>query len=540
MRRRKLMIGLGALTAGGSAAFGTEAFTSVEAQRNVDVTVAGDQSAFVAIEPLSGDNAGKYVSTEEGDNTVTLNFDSESDGPGSGVSQDAITQVNNLFQIVNQGSQPTNIYFEDSSDAVTFQVTKSTGTDTNGTRGESLEGADNSVELTVGNRVVVGMKINTLNNDVEERLLDTVTIRATAENVPGGKNPEDISPDYIVDPDDPDAEDTLENAAFNAGGSGETVGIRTDELEPNVTIDTPDLNIIGIGSQPTLLGGAGNDDSVLKIEGPGITIENVAIDAAEDANYGIYTEGTDTVVKDCTVKNTDRSGEFGTSFGILAPASDGSTSVTVENCILRNHEFGVFISGDGGQRAHANVKNNYITQVNRGINTNGIYGSATVDGEEYGNIVANRVDAATIGIRLNLHGNLGESDHSYQVRENQVRGAEEGINMVSISDSVNVDARNNVISDCDRGYDITNITTDEETNIAGGSVVDCDVGIIAFSDNGAFEEARYGDNVERVIIENIKFSNNTTHNLRAYGSEVNIKYRGSDDDVSEADGATVK
>jgi len=536
MRRRKLMIGLGALTAGGSAAFGTEAFTSVEAQRNVDVTVAGDQSAFVAIEPLSGDNAGKYVSTEEGDDTVTLNFDSESDGPGSGVSQDAITQVNNLFQIVNQGSQPSNIYFEDSSDAVTFQVTKSTGTDTNGTRGESLEGADNSVELTVGNRVVVGMRINTLDNDVEERLLDTVTIRATAENIPGGKNLEEVSPDYIVDPDDPDARDTLADAAFLAGGD-ETVGIQTDELEPNATIDTPGLNIIGMGDQPTLLGGAGDDDSVLKINGPRITIQNIAIDAAEDANYGIRTEGTDTIVKDCTIENTARF-DTGTSFGILAYPSG---TVTIKDCILRNHQTAVFVknqSGGTGSRVQVNAKNNYITQVDRGINTNNIFDSTNINDKEYGNIVGNRIEAAELGIRVNNHYTPNSPDHSYQVRDNRVRGAEEGINILSISGSADVDARDNVVSDCNRGYDLTNISTEEEVKIAGGSVTNCDIGIIAFSTNDAFEGAEYGDDVDGVTVENIDFSNNSEHDVRAYGSGVSIKYRGNAD-VSEADDATV-
>ena len=92
MRRRKLLISIGALGAGGTAAFGTEAFTSVEAERNVDVEIAGDQSAFVAIQPLESDNAEEYVNTES-DQTVELNLDGDNTGPGEGVNQDAITQV---------------------------------------------------------------------------------------------------------------------------------------------------------------------------------------------------------------------------------------------------------------------------------------------------------------------------------------------------------------------------------------------------------------------------------------------------------------
>jgi len=191
MRRRKLLISIGALGAGGTAAFGTEAFTSVEAERSVDVTVAGDESAFLAIQPLSGNNADEYVSTED-DDTVALDLDDGAGTDGSGVNQDAVTQVEDLFKIINQGTQPTSVFFEDDSDAVTFRVTQSTDTSTKGPSGESLEGADNSVELETGEQVAVGITVDTLNNDVSGSLVDDVTIRAEA----GASAPEQNIPEY--------------------------------------------------------------------------------------------------------------------------------------------------------------------------------------------------------------------------------------------------------------------------------------------------------------------------------------------------------
>lgn len=289
MRRRKLMIGLGALTAGGSAAFGTEAFTSVEAQRNVDVTVAGDQSAFVAIEKLSSDNAGKYVSTE-GDDTVQLNFDGDNEGPGGGVSQDAITQVEDLFRVVNQGSQPSSVYFEDSSDAVTFRVTQSTDTSTTGSSGQTLEGADNSVELAVGEQVVVGMTIDTMNHDVSGDLLDNVTLYAEADaSAPGQSIPE---PQYVVtaDPTEDNEFGSIQPAidAINTGTEDQTgtvIGVEGGlTLQPGslINVNVNDVTLTGFDGTPTVDGtvdfpGTDTAENLIEVSASGVTIQNLEL-----------------------------------------------------------------------------------------------------------------------------------------------------------------------------------------------------------------------------------------------------------------------
>ena len=173
MRRRKLLISIGALGAGGTAAFGTEAFTSVEAERSVDVKVASDENAFLAIEELSQSGNGAYVSTES-DNTLTLNFDENAKTQGgTGVNKDAVTTIDNLFDIINQGTQKRAVFIDDESDDVTFRVTSSN--DEQGTNGNSLESSSESVDLDTGQEVVVGVEIDTRDGFINEK---TATIRA--------------------------------------------------------------------------------------------------------------------------------------------------------------------------------------------------------------------------------------------------------------------------------------------------------------------------------------------------------------------------
>ncbi|MFC7138105.1 hypothetical protein ACFQRB_19770 [Halobaculum litoreum] len=72
MDRRKFIIGVGALGAGTSAALGTGAFTSVEANRSFEVATAGDAGAYLRLEAVPGSANAGYVSTEDGTLSVTL------------------------------------------------------------------------------------------------------------------------------------------------------------------------------------------------------------------------------------------------------------------------------------------------------------------------------------------------------------------------------------------------------------------------------------------------------------------------------------
>jgi len=98
MERRKFVIGLGALAAGGTAAVGSGAFSSVNAERSVSVETTEDSEAnlaFFANEEFEGDDE-EYV--QEGDNgTIELTFES--------VNRDAETVFEDLFVVQNNGTQ---------------------------------------------------------------------------------------------------------------------------------------------------------------------------------------------------------------------------------------------------------------------------------------------------------------------------------------------------------------------------------------------------------------------------------------------------
>ncbi len=112
MERRKFVIGLGSLAAGGAAATGTGAFTSATAERTVSIARVGDESAYLGL--TAGDSAGvsSYVS---GSNGGELNIDLTGNGEGSGVNMGAVTTIGEsdngeydteyAFKITNQGTQ---------------------------------------------------------------------------------------------------------------------------------------------------------------------------------------------------------------------------------------------------------------------------------------------------------------------------------------------------------------------------------------------------------------------------------------------------
>ncbi|WP_277539962.1 hypothetical protein [Haloarcula laminariae] len=105
MNRRKFLIGAGSLAAGSAAAMGTGAFTSVQAERTVSVSVADDSNALLALSSTSGPN-GTYAETT-GDNQVKVDI---SNASGSGVNDDSKTKILDIFSVQNQGTQPAAVY----------------------------------------------------------------------------------------------------------------------------------------------------------------------------------------------------------------------------------------------------------------------------------------------------------------------------------------------------------------------------------------------------------------------------------------------
>lgn len=97
MDRRKFMLGLGSLAAGGAAAMGTGAFTSTQADRGLTITTAADNNALLTLrrQPNS-DNASEYVSFE-GNGTIRIDVEN--------ANREAYTVIRNLIQVENQGPE---------------------------------------------------------------------------------------------------------------------------------------------------------------------------------------------------------------------------------------------------------------------------------------------------------------------------------------------------------------------------------------------------------------------------------------------------
>jgi hypothetical protein len=119
-----MLAALGSVAVGGATAVSTGAFTSVEADRDVTIEVAGDAGAFLSISKATDadgnvyPNAEEYVHGDPSSGVVSLNFASSSED-ATGINEDAKTVFDNLLDIENQGSQEVKLSID--SDLIASQ-----------------------------------------------------------------------------------------------------------------------------------------------------------------------------------------------------------------------------------------------------------------------------------------------------------------------------------------------------------------------------------------------------------------------------------
>lgn len=191
MQRRKFMAAVGALVGGGGAAVGTGAFTSVTADRTVNVTVADESQAYLGIAQGPAPN-GDFASEASGTGEVSLDFNdsivSTPAGSGTGVGQDSTYEFDSVFKITNQGTQTVFVKITDvtyaggySSDGVTleFYVNDS------GTR-KTIDGSNGSLELGTGSMAQIGVRIKTKEPSINEYNGKETTVTAQASNFGSG------------------------------------------------------------------------------------------------------------------------------------------------------------------------------------------------------------------------------------------------------------------------------------------------------------------------------------------------------------------
>lgn len=160
MNRRNVLIGLGAVAAGGGAVLGSGAFSQVTADRTVSVSAAADSSAQLGI-AVTGDLAGS--------NNDTIAFELG----GNGVNLDAVTRFDGALTITNNGTNAVDVDILDGSSASMVDGATAAATSTDMTFEPTTAGDENGVASGGG----------TVTFDVVFDLTDTTT--TGNENIPG-------------------------------------------------------------------------------------------------------------------------------------------------------------------------------------------------------------------------------------------------------------------------------------------------------------------------------------------------------------------
>ena len=184
--RRSVLIGLGGLVAGGGALLGTGAFTTVEAERTVNVETAGDASAFLGLE----------VDDDYDSGSDTVQFDLS-----GGLNLDALTKWEPMLIVSNNGTQDVDsISFEFTSDSGPTVVDVDSVTDGNNEIGmgfqfrsefdgsdhsgfdDSIETQSDETELTSGNSNAYDLVVDTRGSSMGSDVDFDVTLTITAES----------------------------------------------------------------------------------------------------------------------------------------------------------------------------------------------------------------------------------------------------------------------------------------------------------------------------------------------------------------------
>ena len=164
--RRKWVAALGLVAVMTGVVFGTGAFTQVQAERTVDVNVADDSNAFLGIYETTGN----YTQLDAGPTsaqTAEIVLNDSSSANGIGVNDNAVTTIDSVLNISNQGTQEVRISVENAPQGVNLtNVPSIVGVGQNATVGVNVS-TDPDVDISGGQ--LTGADIT-----------ESITINATA------------------------------------------------------------------------------------------------------------------------------------------------------------------------------------------------------------------------------------------------------------------------------------------------------------------------------------------------------------------------
>lgn len=158
MNRRNVLIGLGTIVAGGGAALGTGAFSSVEATRDVSIKTDGDGAAVVNLE-IDTSSSAVADSSSAGEGEM-ISFDTES------LNKEAITSFDEVLTVShNEDNESYDISIDTEDTGLTFYE------DTNRPGSDSL----NLDPISSDEDAKIGIAVNTENLSENDEPSFTVT-----------------------------------------------------------------------------------------------------------------------------------------------------------------------------------------------------------------------------------------------------------------------------------------------------------------------------------------------------------------------------
>jgi hypothetical protein len=189
LTRRKALGGIAIGAAAVGAGLGTGAFSSVEADRTLNVTLADDANALLSLEPNEGPLPFAGVSAEDGPGNLNeyggdateyintaggeLEIDIANLTNANGVNDNAVTRFDDLIRVQNNGTQDVGVRVDAPSGIDVFAWQTGTGT-------VSITGGSFDVTLPQGTIGGVSLEVDTtvISSDLSGA---TVTIIADAD-----------------------------------------------------------------------------------------------------------------------------------------------------------------------------------------------------------------------------------------------------------------------------------------------------------------------------------------------------------------------
>jgi len=442
MQRRNLLIGMGSLTVGGAATIGTGAFTSVEAERSVTVDVAGDSNAYLGLQPTTGPNS-DYVHKENGQVKIAL---SGSDNGGKGFNKNAVTEIDEMLKVTNQGTQTIYFWIEhpdsDPFNVDNFWFYTDDSPSTKLHNGDAGDGNDYQVlALSPGESAKLGVKADFGDVSTDASFDQEVTFYANSTK------PEDSGPvesggdDALVVSQNPNPENDNEFGSIQDAvdaAEGTTILVESGTYEESVSIDKPGLTIEGVGSSSTTIDASGKERG-LDIKADGVTVRDLTVDSAGSGVEGEEVEGifvgdangfTDNggriTIENVSITNVDGTDSGKTTEGIhvkhydAGGEGDSIDGVTIENVTIDNINAPPGIYEDGGRGANGiklqadisdiNITNTDIINIDGGWGygvtptasggQNGIPENVSFDGVTIDNVDASGDGYSSIGVGI--------------------------------------------------------------------------------------------------------------------------------------------